>query len=153
MNTACPDALFVYSPDDERDAMLAAAGFETETDISTIVAAGYLHMLKWPKQETAAQRLMSRCTDGLLPIEITRTMPVMPLFGDRRRMQRVIDGEVPVNWIEAKRKLPTAPLFLVAIQDIGDSYHFIYTKQFTEIARSMGESLARGIHDAGPTRH
>ena len=89
----------------------------------------------------------------MLPIEITCTMPVVALFSDRQQMQRAIDGDVLVDWDEAKRKLPDAPLFIVTIQDAGDTYHFSYAKQFAEIARGMGESLARGIHEAGPTRH
>jgi hypothetical protein len=40
-------------------------------------------------------------------------MAVIPLFADRQRMQDAIDGEVSVDWTEAKRKLPAAPLFLV----------------------------------------
>ena len=62
-NIACPDALFVYSPDDERDAMLTAAGFPAKATAS-VVAVGNLHMLRWPKLAKSAQRLLSRCTDG-----------------------------------------------------------------------------------------
>ena len=153
MRQICPDAVFVYTPDDEREAMLAAAGFPTAS-VASVVAVGCLHMLRWPKQKDAADRLMSRCTDGLMPIEITRTMPVIALFGDRQRMQRAIDEDfVSVDWTEVKCKLPDAPLIIVAIQDIGDKYYSTYAQQASEIARGMGASLARGIHDPEPTRH
>jgi len=131
--------------------MLTAAAFDG--DPSSVVAIGSLHMLTWPKKEAAGEQLLSRCTDFLLPIEVTRTMGVIPLFGDHRRMQHVIDGDVSVNWTEAKRKLPAAPVFLVSIQDVGDRYTFGYVKQFPEISRGMGEALTCGIHEAGLMLH
>ncbi len=153
MMPICPDAVFVYAPDDEREAMLTAARFPPDRTAS-VVALGFLHMLRWPGQKAKADRLMSQCTDGLLPIEDTRGLPVIALFGDRQRMQRAIDEDfVSVDWTEVKRKLPAAPVFLVAIQDAGDTYHFSYTEQHPELARGMGERLARGIRDTGPTRH
>jgi hypothetical protein len=148
-----PDAVFVYAPDLEREAMMTAAGFPT-TAVASVVAVGCLHMLRWPKQKDKADRLMSRCTDGLLPIEITQAMPIIALFGDRQQMQRAItDDFLGVNWTEVKRRLPDAPLFIVTIQDLGDRYHFSYAGQLRELARGMGEALARGIRETGSTRH
>jgi hypothetical protein len=143
-NGICPAALFVYSGDDERDAVLASIDFDP--GLLPVVAVGSLHVLNWPKRPDEQDRLISRCTNELLPIEESRKVAVLALFGHLGRV-------AAVNWDEAKRKLPDAHLFSVVIQDSDEGYHFSYTARSAGLARETSEALAREMRIPGPTPH